>query len=45
MYDELSLLTSGGPKNQNLFTKNCAFILTCLNVSHLQSTLCLMQST
>ena len=30
---------------QNLFIKNCLFILTCLNVSHLQSTLHLMQYT
>ena len=30
-------------KTQNLFTKNCVFILTCLNFSHLQSTLRWMQ--
>ena len=33
-----------GPKSpQNLFIKNCVFILTCLNFSHLQSSLHLMQ--
>ena len=31
------------PKTQNLFIKNCVLILTCLNFSHLQSTLHLMQ--
>ena len=36
----------GGPKtSQNLFIKNCVFILTCLNFSHLESTLHLMQHT
>ena len=30
---------------KNLFIKNCVFILTCLNFSHLQSTLHLMQYT
>ena len=35
----------GTQNPQNLFTKNCVFILTCLNFSHLQSTLHLMQST
>ena len=29
----------------NLFIKNCVFILTCLNFSHLQNTLHLMQCT
>ena len=34
------------PQNPwNLFIKNCVFILTCLNFSHLQSTLHLMQYT
>ena len=33
------------PKKQNLFIKNCLFILTCLNFSHLQSTLHLIQCT
>ena len=32
-------------KNQNLFTKNCVFILTCLNFSHLPSALHSMQCT
>ena len=32
-------------KTQNLFIKNCVFILTCLNFSHLQSTLHLIQYT
>ena len=32
-------------KAQNLFIKNCVFILTCSNFSHLQSTLHLMQYT
>ena len=35
----------GNPKTQNLFIKNCVFILTLLNFSHLQSTLHLMQYT
>ena len=35
----------GTQKTQNLFIKNCAFILTCLNFSSLQSTLHLMQYT
>ena len=36
----------GGPKtNQNLFIKNCVFILTCLNFGPLQSTLHLRQYT
>ena len=35
-----------GPKYpRNLLIKNCVFILTCLNLSHLQSTLQLMQYT
>ena len=33
----------GHPKNQNWFIKNYVFILTCLNFSHLESTLHLMQ--
>ena len=33
------------PPKWNLFIKNCAFILTCLNFSHLQSMLHLMQYT
>ena len=32
----------GDPKYWNLFIKNCVFILTCLNLSHLQSTRHLM---
>ena len=40
------MLYKGGPKKpQNLFLKSCVFILTCLNFSHLQSTLYLMQYT
>ena len=35
----------GDPKPQNLFIKYCVFILTCLNFSHLQSTLHFMQYT
>ena len=35
----------GGPPKWNLFIKNCVFILTCLNVSQLQSTLHLTQYT
>ena len=35
----------GPPKKQNLFIKNCVFILTCLNFSNLQSTLHWMQYT
>ena len=37
----------GGPKKPpwDLFIKNCVFILTCLNFSHLQSALHLMQYT
>ena len=43
----LTVLTYKGvpPKTQNLFIKTCVFILTCLNFSHLQSTLHLMQYT
>ena len=38
--------TQGGSKKPwNLFIKNCVFILTCLNFSHLQSTLHLMRCT
>ena len=33
------------PQTQNLLIKNCTFILTCLNFSHLQSALHLMQYT
>ena len=33
------------PKSQNVFIKICVFILTCLNFSHLQSTLHLMHYT
>ena len=33
----------GDPQNWNLFIKNCVFILTHLNFSHLQSTLHVMQ--
>ena len=35
----------GPPKNQDLFTENCVSVLTCLNFSHLQSPLHLMQCT
>ena len=35
----------GTPKNRNLFIKNCVFILTPLNFSHLQSTFHFMQYT
>ena len=35
----------GGTQKQNLFIKNCVFILTYLNFSNLQSTLHLMQYT
>ena len=35
----------GDPQNQNLLIKNCVFIFICLNFSHLQSTLHLMQHT
>ena len=35
----------GTKKTQDLFIKYCVFILTCLNFSHLQSTLYLMQYT
>ena len=35
----------GGPKTQNSFIKNYVIILTCLNFSHLQSTLHLIQYT
>ena len=38
-------IEGGSPKPQNLFIKSCVFILTCLNFSHLQSTLHLMQYT
>ena len=34
-----------GPPKQNLFIKNCVFILACLNFSHLQSTLHFMHCT
>ena len=37
--------TRRDPKNQNLFIKNCVFILTCLNFSHLRNTLRLMQDS
>ena len=37
--------TRGTQKTQNLFIKNCVVILTCLNSSHLQSTLPMMQYT
>ena len=35
----------GTPKSQNLFIKKCILILICLNFSHLQTTLHLMQYT
>ena len=37
--------TRGDPKAPEFICKNCVFILTCLNFSHLQSTLHLMQYT
>ena len=37
--------TRGDPKPQKFINKNCLFILTCFNFSHLQSTLHLMQYT
>ena len=37
--------TRKDPKTWNLFIKKCVFILTCLNFSHLQNTLHLMQYT
>ena len=37
--------TRGTPKKWNLFFKNCVFILTCLNFSHLQITLHVMHNT
>ena len=43
--DTEGLYEGGPPKTWNLFIKNCVCILTCLNFSHLQSTLCLMQYT
>ena len=40
------LIIQWGTQNpQNLFIKSCVFILTCLNFSHLQSTLHVMQYT
>ena len=46
LYLGLKRYTRGDAKKpRNLFIKNCAFILTCLNFSHLQSTLHLMQNT
>ena len=47
IYTVLFPLHTGGtrPKSQNVFIKNCVFILTCLNFSPLQSTLHLMQCT
>ena len=46
LYQSISLIYKGGPpKAQNLFIKNCIFILTCSNFSHLQSTLLLRQYT
>ena len=46
MYLEFSWAYEGGhPQNQNSFIKNCVFILTYLNFSHLQSILYLMQYT
>ena len=37
------MIYKGSPQNQNLLIKNCVFTITCLNSSHLQSTLYLMQ--
>ena len=39
------LYTKEDPKKWNLFIKNCVFILTCLNFSHLQHALHLMYYT
>ena len=33
------IIWRGTPKTKNLFIKSCVFILTCLNVSHLQSSI------
>ena len=46
LYLGLKRCTRGDAKKpRNLFIKNCAFILTCLNFSHLQSMLDLKQYT
>ena len=39
------VIWGGTTKNWNLFIKNCVLILTCLNFSHLQSTLHWMRYT
>ena len=46
-FSKMKLHMSSAPpqKKRNLFIKNCVFILTCLNFSHLRSTLHLMQYT
>ena len=36
---KLTIPVYGAKNTQNLFIKNCVFILMCLNLSHLQSTL------
>ena len=43
--DTEGLYEGGPPKTWNLFIKSWVFILTCLNFSHLQNTLHLMQYT
>ena len=43
---QLNAYFKGWPQiSQNLFIKNCVFILTCLKLGHLQRTLHLMQYT
>ena len=42
---KLYSVLGGTTKHWNLFIKNCVFILTCFNFSHLQSTLHVMQYT
>ena len=43
MYRHTHTHTRGDPPKPDFIHKNCIFILTCLNFSHLQSTLYLMQ--
>ena len=40
-----SYIRGRGAQNTEFILRNCAFILTCLNFSHLQSTFHLMQNT
>ena len=43
LYEYVKIYVFGGiPQNQNLVIKNCVFILICLKLSHLQSSLHLM---